>query len=635
LVEPSSDDEFAFENEGESEDLEEAEEKDNQDDLFKWTSQQPSFILDKCTRTEGVHKQGLNRANELTLLQLFLTTEMMRLFVNYTNEYAENYNNNNNSDNNNNVEEVEEILYASEDDSELSSSSSDEDIEIKRIKSHMKPWYETTENELWIFFGIQIIMGIINLPSTKDYWSKEFRVPLVANSMTRDRFLLLLKFFRVVPLSDTNPSPPPPLSILLNSTHHLTSSSSILGQNNHIPPLSNFSNSPPSSHALIPHTSSNVFASSIPLNSTHFFTPLPHVNRLVIDLNINFGKYLTPGSQLAYDESMVDFQGYSTIRQYMKGKPHPWGYKILCLVYNKYVISFEIYGGKRKETDPPPSELGTTGDAVVRLMERAKVVGFNHIVFLDSWFNSPLLVKRLNELGIRTCGAVKSQRKHLPKCPRVPCGNKTKEDPNSPLSKVKLKQMQPGDFFQFYSGNITYLVVKDKTLMKLLYNHIPGCCTIGREMVNKEVKMVPLALQHYCTYARGVDIINQLHYQYIIGRKSKRCWPRLVWWLLELCIINAFYLWKKYQEKGGHKKFRLLLIKQILYKYNSTSVSSPTDTLELSNNIEHRLVLSSVERDCSVCSVRKSSRVQTQYMCISCNEYMCASTCYDMHRKTA
>jgi hypothetical protein len=91
--------------------------------------------------------------------------------------------------------------------------------------------------------------------------------------------------------------------------------------------------------------------------------------------------------------------------------------------------------------------------------------------------------------------------------------------------------------------------------MKLLYNHIPGTFTIGREMVKKEVKIAPLVLQHYCTYARGVDIVNQLHYNYIFGKKSKRCWPRLVWWLLELCIINALYLWRKYHENGGHQEF--------------------------------------------------------------------------------
>src|SRR6185437_6444002 len=137
--------------------------------------------------------------------------------VNYTNEYAENYYNNNNSDNNNNVEEVEEILGLNEDNSDFSSSSSEEDHDNKRARPHTKPWGETTENELWAFFGIQILMGIINLPCTKDYWSREFRVPLVANTMARDRFLLLLKFFRVAPLSDTTPSPPPPMSISLNS----------------------------------------------------------------------------------------------------------------------------------------------------------------------------------------------------------------------------------------------------------------------------------------------------------------------------------------------------------------------------------------------------------------------------------
>jgi hypothetical protein len=134
------------------------------------------------------------------------------------------------------VEEVEEILALDEDNSESSSSDSDEEGDTKRRKSHTKTWGEASENELWTFFGIQILMGMINLPSTKDYWSREFRIPLVANTMSRDRFLLLLKFFHVAPLSDTNPSPNPSTSLPVNSTHHLPPSSSISGQNNHILP---------------------------------------------------------------------------------------------------------------------------------------------------------------------------------------------------------------------------------------------------------------------------------------------------------------------------------------------------------------------------------------------------------------
>jgi len=243
------------------------------------------------------------------------------------------------------------------------------------------------------------------------------------------------------------------------------------------------------------------------------------------------------------------------------------------------------------------------------------------------------LVKKLNELGIRACGAVNLKRLNLPRCPLIELDGKKKEDRNSPLSKYKMKRMKSGDYFQYYSGNITYLVIKDKTLMKLLYNHIPGSSSLIRKMSNNEEKIVPLALHHYCTYARGVDVVNQLHYNYIIGRKSRRCWPRLVWWLLELCILNAFYLWKKHKEGKSHKKFRLLLIKQIFATYNSNVIiSSINSSIMHSNTNEHQLAHSANRGDCSVCSSRSSKRVTTSFKCFSCNQFVCASYCYDFHR---
>ena len=634
--EPSSDDPFEYENEAEIESRDEDEDKENQPELFNWTAQQPSFVFNICNKHEKVQGMAVNCTHPLAFLQLFLTTGMMREFVNYTNEYAENYYNTSNISHNN-IERDDSFNYSDFDDDEsdnLSHSDSENQHQEKKEK-HTKSWEETNENELWIFFSINIIMGIVKLPCTEDYWRKEFQIPIIVNHMARDRFRLLLKFFRVAPLSDTHPPILNSPCISTLSSHNNISSISIPVQNNNILPLQNRSNSPP------PHSPPQTGASpsQVPLYnnniSIHSYTPLPHVNRLISLLNNNFGKYLTPGCQLAYDESMVDFQGYSTIRQYIKGKPHPWGYKILCLVYNKYVLAFEVYGGKRKPGDPPPSELGTVGDAVIGLVTKAMVAGFNHILFMDSWFVSPLLVLKLTTMGIRTCGAVKSSRKFLPKCPLIPSSKGTKEDPDSPLSKDKLKHMNAGDYFQYHSGNITYCVVKDKTIMKLLYNHIPGSCTIGREMVNKEVKQVPLALQHYCTYARGVDIVNQLHYNYIIGRKSKRCWPRLVWWLLELCIINAFYLWRKYHEKGSHKEFRLLVIKEILAKYNIDSVSSfSTSSVQDSNTLDHQLILSPLDGRCYVCWDQKGQRCSTRFKCLSCNRYVCASLCYDIHRKS-
>jgi hypothetical protein len=270
-------------------------------------------------------------------------------------------------------------------------------------------------------------------------------------------------------------------------------------------------------------------------------------------------------------------------------------------------------------------------------MERAKVTGFNHIVFLDSWFNSPLLVQKLNEMGIRTCGAVKSQRKFLPKCPMIEYTEngklKKREDPSSPLSKVQLAKMKPGDFIQYFSGNITYLLVKDKILMRLLYNHIPGSMKMNRTLSTGGDKSLPLALHHYVNYARGVDVVNQLHYQYIIGRKSKRCWPRLVWWLLELCIINAYYLWKKGNPKGSHMSFRIFLIKEILKTYPPNpppSLSHPTQ--QIPHALDHQIVNTHTQGNCYLCW-QEGSRTATRFKCMSCDKYICVDPCYDMHRK--
>jgi hypothetical protein len=378
---------------------------------------------------------------------------MMESFALFTNEYAFYIGDRHaihEIKNNQAEEDVDEDLVSS--DSELDGenvSGGDEIVgeEDRRKRSkHHKEWTSTTQEELWVFFAMQIMMGIVKLPRTRDYWRKEFRLPLIADLMTRDRFDFLLRYFRVAPLSETETILHAHPSACTLSSSQVVSSPIIPPRNDNaldFPPASNSSVSTVS-FASSPSSSSASLSRSRRRNDIprHDLSPLPHVNSLCSILNENFGRYLTPGSQLAYDESMVDFQGFSTIRQYVKGKPHPWGYKILCLVYRRYVIAFEVYGGKRKQSDALPSELGTTGDAVVRLMERAKVTGFHHIVFLDSWFNSPLLVKKLNEMGIRTCGAVKSQRKFLPKCPMIEYTEngklKKREDPSSPLSKVQL-----------------------------------------------------------------------------------------------------------------------------------------------------------------------------------------------------
>ena len=62
-------------------------------------------------------------------------------------------------------------------------------------RSLMRKWKNTNANQIEKFFGIIIIMGIVQLPQFYLYWSKNpmYRNELFLRSTTRNRFDLLLK----------------------------------------------------------------------------------------------------------------------------------------------------------------------------------------------------------------------------------------------------------------------------------------------------------------------------------------------------------------------------------------------------------------------------------------------------------
>ena len=61
-----------------------------------------------------------------------------------------------------------------------------------------------------------------------------------------------------------------------------------------------------------------------------------------------FQIYLTPAREVSIDESMIAFQGRVGCRQYIRGKPHPWGIKAYVLSESKsgYMYNMVIYYGK-------------------------------------------------------------------------------------------------------------------------------------------------------------------------------------------------------------------------------------------------------------------------------------------------
>ena len=147
-------------------------------------------------------------------------------------------------------------------------------------------WRATSVPELYAFVGAHLFMGIDRLPRTEMYWSQTFGHPLITSLFSRDRFMQLLRFFRV------------------------TSQDGDAAQRD----------------------------------------PLPHVSSLAAKLNASFAAHSAPSERLTLDEAMAAFKGRAPIKQYIPSKPHKWGYKIYCLSSDDYLLRFEIYAGKEERS---------------------------------------------------------------------------------------------------------------------------------------------------------------------------------------------------------------------------------------------------------------------------------------------
>lgn len=409
-------------------------------------------------------------------------------------------------------------------------------------------WRPTTAAELYAFLGVHLFMGIDRLPRTEMYWSETFGHPLITSLFSRDRFMELLRFFRVAAMDEDAPAR----------------------------------------------------------------NPMPHVRALADKLNALFAANFTPSDHLTLDEAMAAYKGRSPIKQYIPSKPHKWGYKIWCLCGEDYLLHFEVYEGKEDD----PSDAGATVDTVLRM-----TAAYQHqerILYTDNWFTSPTLLHALAQRGIRLCGAVRSNRKGMP-----------------PIPASEIRSLQRGEWIQRQKGDTAVAVWRDRKVMWVLYNHCSPTedASLNRwNDANRKVSVgCPRAVRDYFYHARSVDVLSQLHYAYLIGRKACRAWPRLAWWLLDACILNAFQLWSIGQHRPSQLRFREELMHELLQQLPSEDRPRKRGAgLHPAHALagEHYSLIVDEEKDCKQCSHRPGHRKRTTYICSACQVHLCLGQCF-------
>jgi len=129
-------------------------------------------------------------------------------------------------------------------------------------------------------------MGLVQMPSLKDYWSLKimYKNSVAKNIMSRNRFELILRFWH---FSDNEQAPENDRIFVQNLIHKI---------------VNNFQNS------------------------------------------------MEPEEMMAVDETMVPFRGRLKFKQYIPGKAHKYGIKLFKLCdANGYTYNIQVYAGKGQD----------------------------------------------------------------------------------------------------------------------------------------------------------------------------------------------------------------------------------------------------------------------------------------------
>ena len=205
----------------------------------------------------------------------------------------------------------------------------------------------TNATEIRRLIGVTLLMSTLKYPRINKYWSTHFRVSLIADNITIDRYFLL------------------------RNTVHLVDNNSLSEQQK---------------------------------SEDRLWKVRP-----LIDKFRNAVLKLPREKNVCIDEQIIPFAGHAGIRQYVPRKPNPTGLKVYVLAAaSGIILDFIIYQGAN--TNFPQdvnNKLGVGGRAVLKLTETC-LPGTN--VYFDRYFTGAILLEQLHEKGISATGTIMSNR---------------------------------------------------------------------------------------------------------------------------------------------------------------------------------------------------------------------------------
>lgn len=271
---------------------------------------------------------------------------------------------------------------------------------------------------------------------------------------------------------------------------------------------------------------------------------------------------LVPEEHNSIDKQMVAFKGkFSNIRQYLRNKPHKWGFKIWCRCgISGQLYDFEVYQGSGGNV--ASAGLGLSGDVVLRLCETLPA-GKNYKATADNFFTSMPLILALKERGILYLGTARENR--LKNC-------QLKEE-----KELKKDGRGSFDYRVETTHGVSAVRWYDNRTVLLASSYVgPEPVENVRRWVKskKDYAVVPRphVVKVYNSLMGGVDFLDSLISKYRFPLKSRRWYIYLFWHTINVAVIQAWLLYRKHsialdvpkKEILMHRKFQADLASSLI-----------------------------------------------------------------------
>lgn len=337
-----------------------------------------------------------------------------------------------------------------------------------------------------------------------------------------------------------------------------------------------------------------------------------------------FLEHFVPTEHINYDESMVKYYGRHAIKQCIKIKPVPFGYKVWCVnTFTGYLVCFEIYQGKShkspKSSDEYIKKFGKSTAPLVHMLDEFPEKDLPYQIYTE-----------LRKRGYGVTGTIRKNR--LPK--EIPLPAKKEMEKKGRGAHASTISKDDGIITVRWTDNAVV------SMASTTYGVQPMTSAKRYSKVDRKYVEVdrPYMIAMYNKYMGGTDRMDQDIARNRINIRGKKWYWPLLTWLIDAAVHNAWTLYKNSGRKMTNFKFKRILARTYMQRYGTLPKSKGLPcNQELPNEPRYdgfnHFVIPTPNKMRRRCAMEKcKSSVRTQ--CKKCDVGLCIHYFVPFHTKS-